>query len=61
MERDGEVKPGDIVKLKSGGPDMTVSSVVDEEFCKCDWFIGGKIRKTGTFTTASLQKKKLVS
>ncbi len=34
-----EVKVGKIVKLKSGGPDMTVvSTTVDERKCKCTWW-----------------------
>lgn len=28
---------GDVVKLKSGGPKMTVSSIEDKA-CKCVWF-----------------------
>ena len=36
MERDFEV--GDIVRLKSGGPDMTVIELASAETCICQWF-----------------------
>ena len=32
-----EIKVGDLVMLKSGGPVMTVVSVKDEK-CFCEWF-----------------------
>ena len=31
------IKPGDIVMLKSGGPDMTVAWIADNE-AYCEWF-----------------------
>lgn len=35
---------GDIVQLKSGGPDMTVSSIdTEEDECDCCWFNGKKV------------------
>jgi uncharacterized protein YodC (DUF2158 family) len=37
-------KTGDIVALKSGGPDMTVRSV-DPDGVACDWFEGKRPRK----------------
>lgn len=33
-----EIKQGDIVKLKSGGPRMTVSSPIYYENFSCTWF-----------------------
>jgi len=38
------IKPGDIVRLRSGGPDMTVASCdmnnLSIAWCWCDWFEG---------------------
>lgn len=37
-------RPGDVVRLKSGGPKMTVTSMGDDGYGKmkvwCDWFDG---------------------
>lgn len=35
-------KPGDVVKLASGGPEMTVESY-SREGIKCIWFCGNKL------------------
>lgn len=32
-----QFKPGDVVELKGGGPDMTISSV-DDDSAYCEWF-----------------------
>lgn len=34
---DSNFKPGDVVELKSGGPDMTVSAI-HEDSAYCEWF-----------------------
>jgi len=40
----GQFKPGDVVRLKSGGPSMTVSTH-DEVFgYRCQWFVGNDLR-----------------
>jgi uncharacterized protein YodC (DUF2158 family) len=49
-------KVGDVVQLKSGGPDMTVaeaSSVGDKDHVWCQWFGGRKLER-GRFPAASL-------
>ncbi len=35
------ISPGDIVQLKSGGPEMTVEWI-DEQVAMCAWFDGKK-------------------
>ena len=51
-----EPQPGDIVKLKSGGPDMTVKNpdIYDDEIFHCQWFAGKKL-ESGRFPQASLE------
>lgn len=47
---------GDIVQLKSGGPEMTVKSyAVHHEAFECQWFAGKKLEK-GYFVEESLIK-----
>jgi uncharacterized protein YodC (DUF2158 family) len=48
-------KPGDIVNLKSSGPEMTVASVRDG-IVNCIWF-DGKRDKRKAFPVETLQKK----
>ena len=52
---------GTIVKLKSGGPDMTIKDVVENYTTKkptgdviCQWFAGKGLQQ-GTFPTDSLE------
>jgi len=45
-----DFKPGDVVRLKSGGPNMTVTSHGDKiKFFRgqifCQWFVGTKLEK----------------
>lgn len=49
-------KVGDIVKLKSGGPDMTVRVVPDptSKTYTCQWFAGKKLEQ-GSFPGDSLE------
>jgi uncharacterized protein YodC (DUF2158 family) len=37
-----DFQPGDIVRLKSGGPKMTVETV-DDTGVYCAWFVGDKV------------------
>ncbi len=38
MSRDGAIKPGSVVRLKSGGPRMTVESISEGGQCRCSYF-----------------------
>jgi uncharacterized protein YodC (DUF2158 family) len=54
-----DIKVGDVVEIKSGGPDMTVSKVEDWNGAMratCDWF-DGKSMQTSYFPLTSLKKK----
>ena len=46
---------GNIVKLKSGGPEMTVQSIDSDSspYLYCQWFAGKKL-ESGRFPTNSL-------
>jgi uncharacterized protein YodC (DUF2158 family) len=52
-----EFKAGDTVRLKSGGPLMTIQEIDGAGFATCDWFTKGK-REQGVFPITSLQKGK---
>jgi len=49
-----EFNVGDIVKLKSGGPEMTIQSTSDT-YVRCQWFAGKKLDK-GSFPNESIIK-----
>lgn len=54
-----KLKVGDIVKLKSGGPDMTIQKVLDEDYddsegLRCQWFAGKKL-ENGWFPISSVE------
>lgn len=49
-----EIKKGDTVRLKSGGPLMTVQSIADNE-ASCTWFDDKNNRKEGIFDPATLK------
>jgi uncharacterized protein YodC (DUF2158 family) len=53
-----EFKPGDVVKLKSGGPAMTVTAIgehVGETKASCVWFEGTE-QHQGTFVLAAIEQ-----
>ncbi len=56
MSNTNKYKIGDIVKLKSGGPEMTVQVVPTERsvYYKCQWFAGKKL-ESGNFQEDSLE------
>ena len=52
-----QLKPGDIVRLKSGGPPMTVAGRAPSGNYLCCWFAGNEV-KTDTFDPDCLCKLK---
>ena len=61
LENKGKImsqfKVGDVVKLKSGGPKMTVSSIDEDGYIGCTWFIENK-REGDSFMEATLDLEK---
>lgn len=53
-----EIKVGDVVKLKGGGPKMTIATIwgADQTVakCKCQWFISNMLLD-GEFALAALE------
>ncbi len=44
---DVDLKVGDVVELKSGGPDMTVEEVNNtKRQAKCLWFVDGDVKNS---------------
>lgn len=55
-----DFKPGDVVVLKSGGPNMTVAQtgdIYEQATAWCDWFEGTK-KMSATFKPTSLERSK---
>ncbi|WP_186206861.1 YodC family protein [Burkholderia gladioli] len=50
-----KLKIGDIVKLKSGGPDMTIHEIASDGEYQCQWFAGKKL-ESGWFKSEALQR-----
>lgn len=50
------MKVGDIVRLKSGGPDMTIGNITDE-FAYCQWFNKENDAKDGSYRLDALDLK----
>ena len=50
-----ELKVGDVVRLRSGGPDMTVHTVDNDGSVYCQWFENKKL-ENASFMTATLVK-----
>jgi uncharacterized protein YodC (DUF2158 family) len=54
MSKEATYKIGDIVRLKSGGPSMTVDSIGERDGrIWCHWFAGNKL-ETGGFSPESI-------
>jgi uncharacterized protein YodC (DUF2158 family) len=49
------MNPGDVVRLKSGGPPMTVVEV-DGDWVTCMWFDDKNKQQTDSFQRVTLQK-----
>jgi uncharacterized protein YodC (DUF2158 family) len=53
----GQIKAGDVVQLKSGGPEMTVNFVENDsgtEVAACSWFINNK-KESSRFPVVTLK------
>ena len=46
MADEKEIKEGDVVELRSGGPSMTVERAISAAVIKCAWFDAGRRSKT---------------
>ena len=57
---DSEIKIGDVVRLRSGGPAMTVTRRITQagqDLCICTWFLERSNKnETGTFPGEALIK-----
>jgi uncharacterized protein YodC (DUF2158 family) len=51
-----ELKVGDVVRLKSGGPGMTVMAVSESKVLECHWFDLGHCHQYGYFPPGALVK-----
>ena len=49
------MKVGDIVVLKSGGPQMTICEILEDNLIACDWFDTEFNLKNHTFYKDQLQ------
>jgi uncharacterized protein YodC (DUF2158 family) len=57
----GEIALGDVVRLKSGGPKMTVvaidvAEITEEPSVWCEWFDEDKVAKSATFSLIAVEK-----
>jgi len=50
-----DIKPGDVVQLKSGGPLMTVEKIIGGDSARCDWFDDKHKQCGGVFPLHSLR------
>lgn len=54
-------KIGDVVKMKMGGPLMTVNQVYDDEEVNCIWFDNDHRLNNEDFQSSMLEKVNIVS
>lgn len=50
-----QIEVGDVVRLKSGGPSMTVMDITPEGEVKCEWFSGDDVSRR-VFLQAQLER-----
>ena len=55
MQKEPKFKRGDIVKVRAGGPDMTVEDLLSGSGYRCYWFVGKKLER-GHFNEEGLVK-----
>jgi uncharacterized protein YodC (DUF2158 family) len=55
MSDENPWKPGDVVRVKSGGPPMTVAGEDTIGRVICEWFVGSN-QKSGVFNASVLEK-----
>lgn len=48
------MKVGDVIRLKSGGPQMTVNQLHSDSTVECFWFDSNDIRLHGNFAPDAL-------
>ena len=59
MENSVEFKAGDVVRLKSGGPEMTIGEIGTGDYegkAKCQWFSPRDKQLEGAFYLDALEK-----
>ena len=59
-----EIAVGDVVRLKSGGPTMTVAQIAKTQFATelsvwCEWFDEKNKAQKGTFSLVAVEKASL--
>jgi uncharacterized protein YodC (DUF2158 family) len=61
MAKKAKYQVGDIVRLRSGGPEMTVQTLAEDrqynDHYRCQWFAGKKL-ESGNFQEESLEPVK---
>jgi uncharacterized protein YodC (DUF2158 family) len=55
-----QYKAGDVVELKSGGPQMTVSETNDAGMVLCTWFDSKKVLQEKAFDQELIKPHKIV-
>lgn len=56
QNQNAQLKPGDVVQLKSGGPVMTIETMAEDRSANCIRFVDGDV-KARNFETAALLRR----